>query len=80
METKTLLEQAKPELIGKLFQNRIKYEFVCNQLIDVLTAKTSYYDLTVDELNNLTTFTDFNPADINIIEYRHGGWLLTETK
>ena len=43
-----LYDRLKPELLGKLMQNRKKYEFAVNRCVKILESNHRYHDLTID--------------------------------
>ena len=55
----TLYERLKPELKQGIENNKDKYKFSCNMIITVLKSKSWYSELTIDEVRNLTTWSDF---------------------
>lgn len=75
---KNLYDRLKPELLGKLMQNRKKYEFAVDRCITILTTNDRYHDLTIDDANYLSTFTEAEWVNASRVELRHGGYMFNE--
>ena len=76
----TLYDRLKPELLGKLMKNRTKYEFAVERCLTMLTSKDRYHDLTIDEANYLSTFTEAEWVNASRVDLRHGGYMFNEPK
>ena len=55
----TLYEKLKPELKQGIENNKDKYNFSCNLVITVLKSKSWYSELTIDEVRNVVTWSDY---------------------
>ena len=76
----TLYDRLKPELLGKLMQNRKKYEYTVDMCIEVLQSNYRYGDLKVDDVNMITTFAEANWIEASPVDHRHGSYLFNEAK
>lgn len=76
----TLYDRLKPELLGKLMQNRKKYEFTVNQCIKLLETNYRFGDLRIDDVNMISTFTEANWIEASAVDHRHGSYLFNEPK
>ena len=55
---KTLYDKLKPEYKQTLSDHTIKYPSVCNELIRKLQDNVSWFQLEVEDVSTLVTFTD----------------------
>lgn len=76
----TLYDRLKPELLGKLMQNRKKYEFSVDRCITLLNSNHRYHDLTIDDANYISTFVEADWVNATCIELRHGAYMFNEPK
>tara|TARA_R110002020_G_scaffold189161_1_gene388078 strand:+ start:554 stop:775 length:222 start_codon:yes stop_codon:yes gene_type:complete len=56
---KTLYDKLKPELKQGIENNMEKYKFCCHSLITVLKSKHLYSQLTIEEVRELITWSDY---------------------
>jgi hypothetical protein len=76
----TLYDRLKPELLGKLMQNRKKYQFAVDRCLTLLQSKYRYHDLTIDDANYISTFAEADWVNASCVELRHGDYMFNEPK
>ena len=77
---KTLYDRLKPELLGKLMQNRKKYEFAVNRCVKILESNYRYHDLTIDDANYISTFAEADWVNASCVDLRHGSYMFNDLK
>lgn len=75
---KNLYDRLKPELLGKLMQNRKKYEFAVDRCLVLLSEHSRYHDLTIEDANYISTFVEADWVNASRVELRHGGYMFNE--
>jgi hypothetical protein len=76
-----ILKQLKPELKQKLWDEQAKYPHAIGRVINILSDKHYWGDLTVDEIHNLVMYTDVpyqDQAEYRL--WRFGVGILTSKK
>tara|TARA_Y100001973_G_C5066786_1_gene265474 strand:- start:61 stop:297 length:237 start_codon:yes stop_codon:yes gene_type:complete len=58
MARKTLYQQLKPEVKGRLHSQDEKYDETVNRIVVLLKSKYNWSDLTIEEARRVETFTD----------------------
>jgi hypothetical protein len=69
---KTLLTRLKPEASEKLLSNRAKYTYAVDHVILKLESTENYYELTVQDLELIVTFTDTDKNSRTYIDWVYG--------
>ena len=64
-----LIDEIKPEILIKLNQDYEKYNTCINHIMDILSTKDVYSQLTIDEIKDIVMFAgldyiDWSPSDI----------------
>ena len=76
----TLYDRLKPELLGKLMHNRTKYEFAVDRCVKLLKSRYRYHDLTIDDANYISTFTEADWCGASSVDLRHGSYMFNDPK
>ena len=69
---KSLYQRLKPEYKQMLSDNTVKYPSVCNELVHALQDKVSWFQLEVEEVSTLITFTDHSLYKLTASDIMYG--------
>ena len=73
-----LIDEIKPEILIKLNQDYEKYNTCINHIMDILSTKDVYSQLTIDEIKDIITFAELCTVNWKASDLLYGDKILKQ--